>query len=470
MLNMCAKVGLKRAVLVFITILALPAFVDSQSTLSFPRAIQPSELSTSGFAVVNPSAVDAAVTFTLYRADGTVENATTRTVPARGQLAKLGSDLFPDAANTGWVEATSPALGLQGFWMAGDWTTFMDGADAAVSSPDLVVPIVTPQSELHVANTGSMNPVVAQVRVYGEDGLQLAPAVVQVIPPKGFFKSETSTLFPSLNLATATHLRVTCVNPFAALVIVRNFIAGPSWAVANAVSSSQTLTNLNFPQVVDGTLGGANWTSVIGITNLSTSTPNDITLTFTAEDGVTTKSVMLSLPPNGAIRSNARMLFGLPAGYQSGWAKVTGTLPIAGFVAYAETVAGGVAVTAGQGEAQTNLLFAHIADLPPWWTGLALLNPGVRSVNVEVFALNPDGLLIGGARFELKGSTKMAKLLSEWVPQTQTRTTDGGYIFVRSDGPIYGTEVFFSRSLLILANVAPGKLVPGITYAPPPLP
>jgi len=62
---MCAKVGLKRAVLVFITILALPAFADSQSTLSFPRAIQPSELSTSGFAVVNPSAVDEAVTFTL---------------------------------------------------------------------------------------------------------------------------------------------------------------------------------------------------------------------------------------------------------------------------------------------------------------------------------------------------------------------------------------------------------------------
>ncbi|HYR91212.1 MAG TPA: hypothetical protein VE422_44565 [Terriglobia bacterium] len=460
---------MKQAVLAFITMLALPAFVESQSTLSFPRAIQPSELSTSGFAVVNPAAADAAVIFTLYRADGAIESATTRTIPAHGQLAKLGSDLFPAAANAGWVEATSPTLGLQGFWMAGDWATFMDGADAASSSPELVVSIVTSQTELHMANTGT-NPVVAQVRVYGEDGLQLAPPVIQVIPPKGFFKSDVSTLFPFLNLAIATHLKLTCVNPFAALVIVHNFIAGPSWAVVNAVPSSQPFTNLSFPQVVDGTVGGANWTSVMGLTNLSTSAANDLTLTFTAQDGVTTRSVMLSLSPNGAIRSNARILFDLPPGFQSGWVKVTGSLPISGFVAYADTVAAGVAVTAGQSEGQTNLLFAHIADLSPWWTGLALLNPNVRSANVEIFALNPDGSLIGGARFELKGSTKVARLLSEWTPQTQTRTTDGGYIFIRSDAPIYGTEVFFSRSLLILANVAAGKIAPGITYVPPPLP
>jgi hypothetical protein len=466
---------MKPTVLVFIAMLALPALSQGQSTLSFPRAIQPSELSTSGFAVVNPGAVDAAVTFTLYSADGTIERATTQTIPARGQFSGLGSELFSGATNAGWVEATSPARGLQGFWMAGDFVTFTDGADAAVSSPDLIIPIVAPQSELHMANTGT-NAVVAVVRVYGEDGFELAPLVVQVLPPKGFFKSEVSALFPSLNLATATHLRLTCVNPFAALVIVRNVIAGPSWAVANAVPFAQPVTNINFPQVVDGQLGAANWRSVLGITNLSTTDPNDLSLTFTSENAAFSRSVQRTIPPNGALRENPRSLFNLPAGYQSGWVKVTGSLPITGFVAYADTVAGGVTVTAAQPEAQTEVLFAHIADLSPWWTGLALLSTNPRDTNVEVYALNRDGSLIGGAanvataRIVLKPGTKIAKLLSELIPQTQTRTTDGGYLFIRADAPIYGTEVFFSRSLLILANVAAGKVLPGITYSPPPPP
>lgn len=434
--------------------------------------MQPSELTGSGFAIVNPGATDAIVTFRLYRSDGSVDTTSNLTIRARGQIAKLASEIFPAAADAGWAEATSATTGLQGFWFAGDFSNFADGAEPPASSADLVLPIVAPQSELHVANTGTAD-VVAQIRAYGPEGFEMAQPVVRVIRPKGFFKAQTSALFPSLALTSATHLRLTCINPFAATLVVRDFIVGPSWAVLNAVPKDLTQTILNFPQLVDGVLGAANYKSVLGVTNLSANT-NDVNITFTTDDGLQNRTIQRSIPPNGSIRDLARNFFGITEVYASGWMRVIGNQPLAGFVAYADANAGSVTIVPPQIEPQTNLLFSHIADLEPWWTGLALLNTGARAATVEVFALNPDGSLIGGAdnvvtaRLSLAPGAKIAKLLGELIPQTQTRTSDGGFVFVRSDVPLFGIQLFFTRNLKILANVAAGRVVSGLTYTPPP--
>jgi hypothetical protein len=53
------------------------------------------------------------------------------------------------------------------------------------------------------------------------------------------------------------------------------------------------------------------------------------------------------------------------------------------------------------------------------------------------------------------------------IPQTQTRTSDGGFVFVHSDQPLFGIELFFSRDVRILANVSAGRILPGIIYSPP---
>src|SRR5205085_9299370 len=116
----------------------------------------------------------------------------------------------------------------------------------------------------------------------------------------------------------------------------------------------------------------------------------------------------------------ARDMFGFTTGLQSGWVRVSSaSLPITAFLAYADTVGAGVTAVPAQFDAQPNLLFAQIADLPPWWTGLALLNPGQKSASVEIFAMNPDGSLIGNAAARLAAGSKIAKLLGEWIPATQ---------------------------------------------------
>jgi hypothetical protein len=55
------------------------------------------------------------------------------------------------------------------------------------------------------------------------------------------------------------------------------------------------------------------------------------------------------------------------------------------------------------------------------------------------------------------------------IPATQTRMSDGGFVFVRTTNavPIFGSEIFFLRSGAAFANVAAAPLAPGVSFTPP---
>ena len=241
--------------------------------------------------------------------------------------------------------------------------------------------------------------------------------------------------------------------------------------------SGAAAQEMNFPHVVSGSGGGGVYASEIAVYNMS-STDQTIRFTFTPEAGAGSVSVTKPLPANGGIFAVADELFSFRT-FQNGWVRVTGSDRITGLVAYAtaggQGEGGGAAMVPRQTTPSSNLFFAHIADLPPWYTGIALLNTSSTNAEVEVYAMNPDGTLIAGAanvptaKFTLNAGTKVAKLLSELLPQTQKRTSDGGFVFVRTTNnvPLYGIELFFSRNLLVFINVAASTLPQGITYTPP---
>src|SRR5262245_56119091 len=86
---------------VMLAMVALPAMAWSQSTLNFPRGFSPAELGSTGFAIVNPGSSPAQVTFQLYSSNGQVVATSSQTIPARGQISKLGlgvSELFQQAS------------------------------------------------------------------------------------------------------------------------------------------------------------------------------------------------------------------------------------------------------------------------------------------------------------------------------------------------------------------------------------
>src|SRR5438552_1171832 len=112
--------------------MAIPLMGFSQSTLNFPKLFSAAELPVTGFAIVNPNTTTATVTYTLYAANGSTVSSSSKPISAGGQLALSGDQLFAAVAGGGWVQATSSASGLVGFWLNYSGTlSYIDGAEAA---------------------------------------------------------------------------------------------------------------------------------------------------------------------------------------------------------------------------------------------------------------------------------------------------------------------------------------------------
>ncbi len=461
-----------------ILLAALPQLSGAQSIFNFPIAVGGSVV---GFAIVNPNGADAEATFRLYSFEGMPLATTQKTVPARGQLSLLDREIFPiinNQAELGWVQIES-SDGTQAFIIGGDFQTRVDGGSPAPSSPQQIVPLIAGQMKVYGVNPGTSK-VSAQIQLFDANGNEVGfpGGFVVDIPPKGMLTQEldlTSGL--GLLVSSALYARVTSMSggPFAAAEIVGGFLVDPGrdFAILTGIDNTVQTTELNFPHAITGELGSSIYSSSIGVINLSAQS-QVITITFTPQTG-NTISVQRTLQARGALRQTIQEMFSLPSGFQDGWVQVRGSAPLTGFVGFADTKAGGLAASGPQAAGSTALIFDHIAGLDPWWTGIALLNPGNTDANIEVYAMNPNGSLIGGAanvptaRFVLAARTKTAKLLNELIPSAQTRISDGGFVLVRvaNNVPVFGTELFFLRNGAAFANVAPVPLPASVNYTPP---
>jgi hypothetical protein len=360
---------------------------------------------------------------------------------------------------------------MQAFFLNYDsGITSLDGAEAVsydTIGSDQVIPLIAESTELNVVNT-SASRLQLTIRLFGVDG-QIGTTVNRDVAVAGAFQSDVATLFPSGNMAQARYVRIQTGSAFSLIIscaVIRGFTVPRDAALINGVNVTQK-TDLTFNHVVSGQLPNANYTTIIGITNLS-SQPQNVQFAFHADDG-SVREVSRNISANGALRETAQSVFTLPSTFQTGWVSVQSATPIAGFAGYADTVAGGFAVVPA-GTPQTKLFFSHIANGPPQWqTGLALLNATTTTAAIEIFAVNPNGSQIGSTSLTLEGGTKLARTIQELIPQTQG--VNGGFIYVQTqnDVPLMGIELFYTQDLKVLSNVAAAKLVAGVKYVPPPM-
>jgi hypothetical protein len=227
--------------------LVLPGSLYGQSTLNFPKVSAPSELLGTGFAVVNPNSSEVSATFTLLGTSGSIIATDTWPIPAGGQFAMVGTGLFPDASEAGWVQVTSTADGLTGFCLTGDFETFEDGADAAPASSDLVLPLVTATTGINVANTGvTVASVTLSLR--DADGAELGSST-QSIESIGVFEAQASALFSGADLGQARHILITGGTSISAVAVITDFLVSPSIGVSTIYPTAAFSSTL-------GTLGG----------------------------------------------------------------------------------------------------------------------------------------------------------------------------------------------------------------------
>ena len=425
---------------------------------------------------MNPNPSDAAVSWTLRGASGDVLGTGVSTVPAGGQTAALISQIFPKASQPGWVQGTSSAAGLISFWAGGDFSTFTDGGPPAPISSVATFPLINTDTEISVANLAPAMDF-AIFRLADQNGALISTRLVS-IPANGVVQGNIASLLPGASVpkSQATSLLVlglTGASQLAGTSVTKGFLVDTDSVAVNGVMNAGT--DLKIPYFVEGHAGGSDYQTVVGVTNLSSTTAN-VTLTMIIPNSPSV-TIQRSIPALGILRGTITDLFNVPTGL--GWIQITSSQLVSAWAAYADTIGGGVSMVQAESITSNPLIFGHIADLVPWWTGIVVLNPQSVSADIEVYAMTPDGTVIDGpatsptARFTLAGMTNRAFLLGDLLPGTQTRTSDGGFVVVRSTNgvPLAGLELFFLRNGKVFANVpsvaSPAYSHPAIAAVPP---
>lgn len=454
-------------------------WTSAASTLIFPRIGFEAETYT-GIAIVNPTGTIAQLEITAFGSDGKlltgpgfVNPRKDFQVPAYSQAAVVAEQIFgsrlpatcPETRNCfGWIRVVSPTTGLAGFFLhLNQGITQFDGADLPSPSRKLVFPRLRDgggfATELNLVNPGGTdaNNVSLSLFLPGEAGPRTAP-LPDPIPALGMLRFRIADIFPGLTtVPDRAYLVVTANTALVGFEImrpgVRDFIG------LNAVAADSGNNVLYFPQVA--VLGP--WSTYLGVLNLSQS-PVLASVSIRKADGSLfsgaalqgTNPAVVQIPAGGSIFREVAGLFRM-VGQETvdGWLQVETEEPVlTGFVTYGVTDTKSLAAVGTQTDALTQAFFGHIATSLGYFTGMALLNPGKLATNFRVMAFSRDDRgtrLLGTYNGLLQPGQRISKLIQELIPEADGR--DNGFIWIRSDFPLYMTSLFGTAK--ILANVPP---------------
>jgi hypothetical protein len=156
-------------------------------------------------------------------------------------------------------------------------------------------------------------------------------------------------------------------------------------------------------------------------------------------------------------------LFG--PGEDSGFVKIAASGKVAAFTLDGTLSGSAVGAAPGQTDAQAEFFFPGVDETPPNLTGIALLNDTSQQASVELFLIAPNGIAVGGATEVLQAGERLVKELSDEI--VEAFNTKGGYLFVRSTVPLFGTAVIGVPDKT-LNQLSARATLPG--FVPPPLP
>ena len=466
--------------------LLLAGTVHASSTLIFPRlSFAPQDLT--GIAIVNPGEETASVTFTAYgvsgqilSAEGSAQTADTEgeqqpqgaftnpafvDILAGQQFAQVTSSIFGsgiDPDTIGWIEATSEADDLTGFFQFLDTSiSFLDGADLPPVASRLIFQDVRVDegfsTTAFLVNPNEFDTATVQLSLVTADSTRTKN--LQILP-KGMVELDVGEFFED-------------VQPTGALASEAYLIADSSVEIAgfefvgkedsdllglNARPASELLTTLLLPQLA--VLGPFITEAVVGNFGEEAAI---LTLTAYQENGeiftdeVTTNPVVVALDPGEILRADLEETFGFSGKTTlEGWLKVESTSQsINGSISYSIPSLGPIASVASVSAGSRRALFSHIGTSLGFFTGVATLNAGALAANVRVVASKPDSEVLGTFTTTLQPGERRTDLLSDIIPEADNQA--GGMIWIESDVPVYLTAIFGSidPEKPVFANVPP---------------
>ena len=281
----------------------------ARSVLNFVKATVSDRLN-AGIAVTNPSSGYADVQFTLYGLDGNPVssglgvNPVRYRVAPRGQVSMLASELFAGSRADGWIQVTSAAPGLMGFYVAGDFTTALEGTEASPALTTQVIPILRQDqvnnTDLIVINPGATT-VNVNITFYNAAGQIPGTPINRSIGPHGALRLP---VIPAGNLSA----RISSSVPVSAAAVIER-------DSSMLIAAGQPVDQAASVRVAPHFLVGNGFDSILFLTN-PTGSPQTVSVTLFSDSGgpvtpalAAVSSTTLSIPANGSVAVNTQRWF-----------------------------------------------------------------------------------------------------------------------------------------------------------------
>ncbi len=384
-----------------------------------------------------------------YDPSGELQEERIVTIPAGRQNASLVEQLFPRATG-GWIEIIPFDPDLLSFALMGsNDLRYLDGSHLeAARSRRLVLPETHTAGEdqtwVYLVNPRSQTQQVT-IQWVGEGGARASQQ--RELGPKSMLAFSVEQLFSTTDRG---YLLVESDEPISGLEIFGNErrlggLAGliPSEGItqlmgAQLASSTQIETHLNLVNLGDEAL---------------------VTLSAMDESGALLDQVSLPLSAGEQVNLPVRQIFELPNQPVVGWLAVRSLSGgLAGCVRFGDPGGDFLAALPLQEQGAREFLLSQVAQTTEIFTGLALLNPNPETALASLEVFSREGQLSGVAFLVLGPRQKLARLLSELVPEITQQS--GGFIRVRSTHPLAGFELFGDQELTFLSAVPQQVVMP----------
>ena len=437
---------------------------SAQSVLNFAKATVSDQLN-GGFAVTNPTSNYADVQFTLYGLDGNpvssgLVNPVRYRVPPKGQISMLASELFASSKIDGWVQVTSPASDLMGYYLSGDFATSLGGAESSPPLTTQVIPVVrddqTTKTEIVILNPAAANSIVT-LTMFNSRGEQSGATLSQTVLPHAALRLSASALGVNPTSETLS-IRISATLPVAATAILNrsgSLMFAPGQRVDQAASM----------RIAAHFTSGSGFDPVLVLTNPNASSTT-VTVTAFGETGTPVSSGRsFTIPANGSISADTSTITRQPfVPTVNGWLRIESqNVPLNGVV----ILDGNRALSSVplQITALDRILYSQISQTSDISTGLFFVNTWASAAMLDLSLVRGDGTTSAQRSIELPSNSKLSTALRDIFPKSASETS--GYVVIRSSLPVYTVGILAASSGAFSSSIPPSRAPD--TFVPNPI-
>jgi hypothetical protein len=437
---------------------------SAQTVLNFANATVNDHVN-AGFAVTNPTPNFADVQFTIYGSDGNpvssgLVNPVRYRVAPKGQISMLASELFAATKTDGWVQVTSSASTLSGYYFSGDFATTLGGAESASALTSQVIPIIRNDqantTDIVILNPGTTTATVT-LNLFNSRGEQAGGTVAQTIAAHASLRLPASSFGISTSSETLS-ARVSATIPVAATAIVNR-------SGTLLFAPGQRMDQTGPVRIVPHYVTGNGFNPVLVLTNPTASQINATVTAFADNGTAVTQPRAFVIPPNGSISADALTVTRQPfVPTINGWLRIdSSNAALNGLL----VLDGSQALTSIplQAAAQDRMIYSQISETAGMYTGLVFVNTWAISATLDISLVRSDGATTVQKSINLAPNSKYSSVLREMIPEAAGQTS--GYLVIHSSLPIYAVGILGANNGEFLASMSPSQPPDG--FAPNPV-